>query len=115
MCPKDSDRGRGKGQIAFTLLEVLIALVASGILLTVLTRFYRDSYRSFNTQEQVAERNQNEYYTIKRLTEILQQAGSSLPDTGWDSVIIVSGGWMTVGSNPSGYNYFVSSPSLSTT
>ncbi len=115
MSPNASERRPSPGQHAFTLLEILVALVASAILLTVLTRFYRNSYSAYNLQEQIAERNQNEYYTIKKLAEILQQAGSALPDTGWDSVLSIappgnwsSTSWLVVGNNPNGGSSFMS-------
>lgn len=114
MCPNNFSGNRLKRQSAFTLIEVLVALAASAILLTVLTRFYKNSYSTYNMQEQITERNQNEYYTIKKLTEIIQQAGSALPDTGWDSVLTIapsgswtSSSWLVVGNNPRGGSYFM--------
>jgi prepilin-type N-terminal cleavage/methylation domain-containing protein len=55
----------------FTLVEVLVALVASGVLFWGLARFFKSFNRSFNTQEQIADRNLNAHYALKRLSEAL--------------------------------------------
>ena len=64
----------------FTLLEGLVAMLASAILIGAVTRFFKDSNRAFTTQKQVSERDQNAHFVIKRLTEILMQAGFNLPE-----------------------------------
>ena len=96
---------RSKG---FTLLEFLVVMVASIILLAMLTRFYKDIYRTYNTQEQVSERNQNASYTLKKLSEVLQQAGAGLPPAGFNAITtIASPPKITIGINPTGGEYFV--------
>src|SRR4051812_7450723 len=104
-------------QRGFTLLEIIVALTASSILIWGLTRFYKDTSRTYITQTQVADRDQNAHYTIKLLTEVLQQSGASLPDTGYP-VISVSGGLpvstMTLATNPRGGVYYISSATPST-
>jgi prepilin-type N-terminal cleavage/methylation domain-containing protein len=110
MSPSISEaRGRG----GFSLLEVLVALAASGLLLWGLTRFYKDSTKAYDLQSQIQERDQNAHFTVKWLTEALQQAGASLPDTGY-AILTASGGTpastIVLGSNPRGGIYFVSSP-----
>ena len=107
------DDSKNEAQRGFTFLEVLVALAASGILLVILVKFYKDSYRTFNIQEQVAERNQNAYFTLGRLTEMLQQAGSGLPDTGFASITSLTGSapdytGLTLITNPRGGVHFVS-------
>lgn len=101
---------KNSSQSGFSLLESVVGLGAGAILLVVATRFYKDSYRTYNLQEQVAERNQNAHYTVKKITEVLQQAGSDLPASGWD-VITASGSppIITVGSNPRGGVQFITS------
>ena len=113
MCPSGSDRRGGSraasaAQAGFTLVELLITMVVAVILGMGLVRFYKDSYHAYSMQDQIADRNQNAHFTLGRMVEVLQQAGSSLPDTGWP-VIIMSGGKMTIGINPRGaeqYNSF---------
>jgi prepilin-type N-terminal cleavage/methylation domain-containing protein len=106
MSPSASDRpGPGLRQAGvkagFTLVEVMMSIVISAILGVTLIRFYKDSYRTYSLQEQVADRNQNALYLVNKLVEVLQQAGTALPDTGWN-VITVSTGRITVGLNPRG-------------
>jgi prepilin-type N-terminal cleavage/methylation domain-containing protein len=91
----------------FTLIEVLIAMVAGVLLATGLVRFYKDSYRAYSMQDQIQERDQNAHFVVSRLTEILQQSGSGLPDTGWD-MISQAGGITTIATNPRNAVQFVS-------
>lgn len=91
----------------FTLIELLIAMVAGVLLMVGLVRFYKDSYRTYSLQDQIQERDQNAHFVVTRLTEILQQAGSGLPDTGWN-MITVSGGTTTIATNPRNAQQFIS-------
>jgi hypothetical protein len=90
----------------FTLIETLIAMVASVLIGMVVVRFYRDSYHAYSLQDQMQERDQNAHFVITRFTEILQQAGSGLPDTGW-TVISQAAGVTTVGLNPRNVVQFI--------
>ncbi len=83
----------------FSLIEVLIAMVAGIIIGVGVVRFYRDSYHTYSLQDQLRERDQNAHFVVTRLTEILQQAGSGLPDTGW-TMIKQGGGITSVAVNP---------------
>lgn len=83
----------------FTLAEVLVGIVVGSLVVVGAVKFYRDSFRTYSMQEQVQERDQNAHFVINKFTEILQQAGSSLPDSGW-TLISQSGGVTTVGMNP---------------
>jgi type IV pilus assembly protein PilW len=79
-------RGAGAGlgsNAGFTLIEVVIGLVVSGILVVVVTRFFGDSHRAYNLQERLADRDQNAQYVIKRLEERIMEAGANLPESGW--------------------------------
>jgi prepilin-type N-terminal cleavage/methylation domain-containing protein len=67
----------------FTLIEVIIGLVVSGLMLLVITRFFRDSHRAYNLQEKIADRDQNARYVLKRLEERIMEAGANLPESGW--------------------------------
>ncbi|HKP96296.1 MAG TPA: prepilin-type N-terminal cleavage/methylation domain-containing protein [Fibrobacteria bacterium] len=99
MFPSDSEAE------GFTLIEVLITMVVAVILGVATVRFYRDSYRTYSLQEQIADRNQNAHFTLNKLVELIQQAGTALPDTGW-TVLSVSSGILTVGINPRGAEQF---------
>ncbi len=107
MSPSASSHApRGRNESGFTLAEAAVALAVVGILAVVVVRFYKDSYKTFSTSEQIAERDQNAHFVMNKFVEVLQQAGSALPDTGWPS-LSVSGGILIVGSNPRGAEHFV--------
>ena len=89
----------------FTLMEVAVALAASGILLVGLARFFKDFNRSFNTQEQVSDRDLNAHYAVKRLSEALMAAGSGLPSKDWNLLTLPGGNpgnRFILGVNPQG-------------
>ena len=96
-----------RSQAGFTLIELLVVLVVAVILGTVLVRFYKDSYRSYSMQEQYADRDQTAHFVVTKLVEVLQQAGSALPDTGWTALTIPAGTLMRIGINPRGAEQFV--------
>jgi type II secretory pathway pseudopilin PulG len=91
----------------FTLVELLIAMVAGVLLAVGVIRFYKDSYRAYSLQDQIQERDQNAHFAVSRLTEILQQSGSGLPDTGWNMITQVAG-VTTIATNPRNAMQFVS-------
>lgn len=97
---------RGRPESGFTLIEAAVALAVGGILAVVVVRFYKDSYKTFSTSEQIAERDQNAHFVMNKFVEVLQQAGSALPDTGWPS-LRVDNGILIVGSNPRGADHYV--------
>ena len=107
MSRSNSDRSGPSGEGGFTLAEVLIAMVASTIQGLGVVKFYRDSYHAYSLQDQIQERDQNAHFVVTRFTEILQQAGSGLPDTGW-SMISQTAGATTVASNPRNTSQFIS-------
>lgn len=97
----------------FTLVEVTVALVASGILLVGLARFFRDFNRSYNSQEQVADRDLNAHYTVKRMSEALMAAGSNLPSKDWSIISMPEGNpgsRVRVAVNPRGGVQYLSAP-----
>lgn len=102
---KAASRLPGKSSPGFTIIEVIIAMVVATLLGVAVVRFYKDSYKTFSLQEQSAERDQNAHFLVNRFVEVLQQAGSALPDTGW-TVIPGSGGVLTIGVNPRGAEHF---------
>jgi prepilin-type N-terminal cleavage/methylation domain-containing protein len=83
----------------FTLVEMLVALVAGGLLIAGVVRFYRDSYHAYNLQDQIQERDQNAHFVATKFMEMLQQAGAGLPDSGWP-VITRSGASTILAVNP---------------
>lgn len=105
MCRNASESARERAR-GFTLIETLIAMVASVIIGMGVVRFYRDSYHAYSMQDQMQERDQNAHFVVTRFTEILQQAGSGLPDTGW-TVISQAAGVTTVAVNPRNAIQFV--------
>jgi prepilin-type N-terminal cleavage/methylation domain-containing protein len=110
MSPNASEPAAAPAQApdgGFTLIEMLIALVAGVLLATGLVRFYKDSYRAYSLQDQIQERDQNAHFVVSRLSEILQQSGSGLPDTGWN-MITQAAGVTTIATNPRNAMQFVS-------
>lgn len=105
MSPNGSKGPAGHYQRGFTLIEVMISMAVAVLLIVAVIRFYKDSYRTYNTQEQIADRNQNAHYLVNRFVEVMQQAGSALPDTGW-AVLTLQSGKLTAGSNPRGAEHF---------
>lgn len=88
------------------MMEMLVTMVVTVILGAAVTKFYKDSYNTYSLQEQIADRNQNAHFLLSRFVEIMQQAGMTLPDTGWN-VLAQSGGVVTIGSNPREAFHFV--------
>jgi prepilin-type N-terminal cleavage/methylation domain-containing protein len=88
----------------FTLIEVIIGVVVSGILVLVITRFFNDSHRAYNLQDRVADRDQNAQWVIKRLEERIMEAGANLPEDGWPVIVPGSSrrGGFSLGVNPRG-------------
>jgi prepilin-type N-terminal cleavage/methylation domain-containing protein len=110
MSPNASERAAAPAQApdgGFTLIEMLIAMVAGVLLATGVVRFYKDSYRAYSLQDQIQERDQNAHFVVSRLSEILQQSGSGLPDTGWN-MITQAGAVTTIATNPRNAAQFVS-------
>jgi type II secretory pathway pseudopilin PulG len=83
----------------FTLVEILVGLVVGALVVVVAVKFYKDSYRTYSLQDQLQERDQNAHFVVNKFVEMLQQAGASLPDSGW-TVISQAGGSTTIGMNP---------------
>jgi prepilin-type N-terminal cleavage/methylation domain-containing protein len=111
MSRADSDRILPSA--GFTLIEVTVALVASGILLVGLARFFKDFNRSYNSQEQVADRDLNAHYTVKRMSEALMAAGSNLPAKDWPIINMPDGnpgGRMRLAVNPRGGVQYLAAP-----
>jgi prepilin-type N-terminal cleavage/methylation domain-containing protein len=96
-----------------TLVEVTVALVVSGILIVGLVRFFRDFNRSYNNQEQVADRDQNAHYTVKRLSEAFMAAGANLPAKGWAMINMPEGNpgpRLVISVNPRGGVQYLAAP-----
>jgi hypothetical protein len=84
-------------------------MAVATILGVAVIRFYKDSFKTYSSQEQIAERNQNAHYVVNKFVEVLQQAGAGLPDTGW-TVITLPGGNLNIGVNPRGAESFTGAP-----
>ena len=66
----------------FTMVEVMVGVMVSGLLVVGVTRFFTDSHRNYNLREKLSERDQNGQYVVKHLEDRLMEAGANLPDTG---------------------------------
>lgn len=88
-------------------------MVVSGILIVGLVRFFKDFNRSYNNQEQVADRDANAHYSIKRLSEALMSAGANLPSMGWTMVSLPEGNpgpHLVISVNPRGGVQYLAAP-----
>lgn len=74
----------------FTFVELIIAIAAGSIVILGVYRLLITTMWSYNLQEQMTDMYQNATYTIKKLSEELSQAGSYLPDTGYQVVYVAS-------------------------
>lgn len=115
MSPSASDPPtQGSGRGGFTVVEAVVALCVAAMLGVGVLKFYRDSYSAYSVQEQTVERNQNANYLVNRFVEVLQQAGATLPDSGWDAITFLDGVALKLGVNPRGVEYFVGANSANT-
>ncbi len=79
-CPPPSSspsrgEGEGGGDKGVTLIELLIALVISGILIAGIYRTFIHQHRTHTTQEQVADMQQNVRVAINRMMKEIRMAG----------------------------------------
>jgi prepilin-type N-terminal cleavage/methylation domain-containing protein len=86
----------------FTLVELLITLVAGSIVVLGVFRLLNSSLWSYSLQEQMTDMYQNATYTSKRISEELAQAGADLPDTGYNVISIASKSDFTLRVNKRG-------------
>ena len=104
---------RGASERGLSLVEVVVALAASGILTVGLVRFFKDFNRSYNMQEQVADRDMNAHYTVKRISEAFMSAGANLPAEGWSLISMPEGNpgpRVLLGINPRGGVQYLAVP-----
>jgi prepilin-type N-terminal cleavage/methylation domain-containing protein len=62
-----------------TLVEVLISIFIGSLAVLGVVRLFSSSLRAYNLQEQLTGMYQNGTYTIKKISEVLMQAGVDLP------------------------------------
>lgn len=100
----DSAQKRKQGASGLTLLELLIAIAAGAIVILGVYRLLAMSLWSYNLQEQMTDMYQNATYTIKRMSEILQQTGGNLPAFYYPVIITANSisSDITVRVNPNG-------------
>jgi type II secretory pathway pseudopilin PulG len=106
MSPKDSERG-------ITLVEIVVSLVVSGIVIVGLVRFFKDFNRSYNNQEQVADRDLNAHYAVRRLSEAFMSAGANLPAKSWSMISLPEGNpgpRLVIAVNPRGGVQYLAAP-----
>jgi hypothetical protein len=95
------------------LVELTVALAVSGILTLGLVRFFKDFNHTFNLQEQVADRDLNAHYTVKRISEACMATGANLPSEGWTMIRMPEGNpgpRLTLSVNPRGGVQYLAVP-----
>lgn len=92
------------GERGLTLIELLVGIAVSAVLIVGLVRFFKDSHQAIDSQDQLAERNQNLAYVLKKLSDRLMEAGSGLPDSAWPVISSIGSGdtLFKIGINPKG-------------
>lgn len=83
----DSAQKWKQGASGLTLVELLMAVAAGAIVILGVYRLLTMSLWSYNLQEQMTDMYQNATYTIKRMSEILEQTGGNLPELFYPVVI----------------------------
>ena len=69
---------RSKARRGFTLVEVLVALAMTGIVMTVMFTMFRTSQRSYSTQDQVAEMQQNLRVAMSFVSRDVRMSGCGM-------------------------------------
>jgi hypothetical protein len=97
-----------------TLVEILISIVIGALAVLGVYRLFSSSLRSYNMQEQLSGMYQNGTYTIKKISELLMQAGADLPQYKFPVLYVSSAHpdslYMRI--NPTGAVYAYSLPTL---
>jgi Tfp pilus assembly protein PilW len=78
------------GASGFTIVELVITIVAGSIVILGVYRLLAQAMWSYNLQEQMTDMYQNATYTIKKLSEEVSQAGGALPDSLYTVVYVTS-------------------------
>jgi Tfp pilus assembly protein PilW len=69
------------------MVELLVTIVAGAIVILGVYRLLGQSLWSYNMQEQMTDMSQNATYTMKRLSEVLAEVGSYLPEKNYTVVL----------------------------
>lgn len=77
---------RNGTQQGFTLVEILIAIVAGSIVVLGVFRLFTLGLQTYNLQETLADLYQNGTYAMQRMNETIVQAGSNLPENNYQVV-----------------------------
>jgi hypothetical protein len=79
-----------QGAHGLTMVELLITMAAGVLVILGVYRLLTQSLWSYNLQEQMTDMYQNATYTIKRLSEVLEQAGADLPTLYYPVILTAS-------------------------
>jgi prepilin-type N-terminal cleavage/methylation domain-containing protein len=74
-----------------SLTELLVVLAAGAIVVLGVYSLLSSTLWSYNLQEQTTDMYQNATYTLKRLTEVIMQAGTNLPEKNYDVIFPTPG------------------------
>jgi Tfp pilus assembly protein PilW len=74
-----------------TMVELLISIAAGAIVILGVYRLLINTLWNYNMQEQMTDMYQNGTYTIKRLSEVLAESGSYLPEKNYTVIYYSSG------------------------
>ena len=75
-------RSRRKGSAGFTLIETLVTLLITGVIMTMITGFFRANAKVQNNMSARTEAQQGVRALLEIVTQELRQAGACLPENG---------------------------------
>ncbi len=71
------------GQAGFSLVEILVAMALLGVVMTAIFNLYLGTERSADTQDRIADVQQNVRYAMDQLARDIRMGGFAMPATQW--------------------------------
>ncbi len=73
---------QASGRGGWTLVELMTAIVISGIVLLGLARLFTTTLDHYSMQTRISDLHQNTQYTVRYLSDMVMQLGGDMPDSG---------------------------------
>lgn len=71
------------GQTGFSLVEILVAMALMGVVMTAIYNLYLGTERSADTQDRIADVQQNVRYAMDQVARDIRMGGFAMPATQW--------------------------------
>jgi prepilin-type N-terminal cleavage/methylation domain-containing protein len=85
-----------------TLIELLVAMALSSIIIIALFRILTDTLWTYNSQEQQTAINEDAKYAMRRMTDLLMEAGANLPASRFAVITVIDSANIYLRANPRG-------------